>query len=119
MKPLCHGFKVTNPTDTNTSERNTDSYVDDATTWTSAFFEPEVTPEELALRLQHDAQTWEQLLHVTGGKLAWNKCGFYLIAWKWDNEGTASIRSPADLDLSISLADTQDGTAHVFHPRNC
>lgn len=37
--------------------------------------------------LQHDAQLWTNLLATTSGKLELQKCFYYVLAWKFDDEG--------------------------------
>ena len=41
--------------------------------------------------LKHDVQLWEQLLHVTGGKLEIPKCKFLVFTWSFDVNGDAII----------------------------
>jgi hypothetical protein len=69
-----------------------DGYVDDTSIFTSL---NETTgqippPKEVAKQLQEDAQIWTELLAATGGNLELTKCFFYVLHWKFDEEGVAS-----------------------------
>jgi hypothetical protein len=47
----------------------------------------------LLLFLQQDAQLWEKLLYVTGGKLEITKCKFALFTWIFDDMGIGKLKT--------------------------
>ena len=58
----------------------------------------------IAEQLQHDAQEWEQLLAATGGKLELSKCFYYILQWKFDEEGRLSCASKEELEtLGVTI----------------
>ena len=67
-------------------ERYSDAFVDDTQNGTNdAHCSQSWTLDELIERLQAMAQTWERLLHCSGGALELTKCSYYLLSWKWTN----------------------------------
>ena len=53
-----------------------------------------------AQQLQDDARIWEKLLAATGGKLEFTKCFYYILQWKFDEEGTPSHTTKQELEDS-------------------
>ena len=68
--------------------RHNDAFVDDVTGYANSFVDElsgrNVLPEVLNT-MQRDATTWSRLLHTSGGKLALQKCLYYIISWQWTN----------------------------------
>ena len=67
-------------------KRTNDAFVDDVTGYANHFLEElnhNKVLEEVLQRMQEDATLWNNLLHISGGKLALHKCLYYTIAWKW------------------------------------
>jgi hypothetical protein len=60
------------------------------------------TLSELTKTLEKVAQTWEQLLHYSGGALNLQKCSWYVMFWDWRN-GRPYIRSTGEDDIPIQL----------------
>lgn len=92
-------------------ERLTDAYVDD----TSLGFtdhQSALNYEELINRLQSVAQTWSDLLELSGGTLNFSKCSWYVIYWEWD-KGRPRLRKLKQTDPSITLRSSLDHT----HPK--
>ena len=54
--------------------------------------------------MQHDASTWNNLLHTSGGKLALHKCLYYIVSWQWSN-GFATFRPATQIHPKIKLSD--------------
>lgn len=44
----------------------------------------------LQLHMQQDLITWMELLEASGGKLELSKCFYYILSWKFDDEGVAT-----------------------------
>jgi hypothetical protein len=81
-----------NPTNTVSLVRRTSAFFDDATLFTN-FPQPTDTTT-LGSCLTHNAQRWESLVHVTGGKLNLDKCFFVVYKWDFDAEGRAYLIDP-------------------------
>jgi hypothetical protein len=41
--------------------------------------------------MQHDFKAWKDILEISGGKLAPEKCNFYTINWKFNSTGKPTI----------------------------
>ena len=53
--------------------------------------------------LKHNAQIWEQMLHVSGGKLELIKCFWGMVLWKWIAGNPTLVKIvgvPANLKLT-------------------
>lgn len=57
---------------------------------------------EIVARLQKVAQTWEHLLHLSGGKLNLAKCSWYVMYWEWE-KGRPRLREITPTDPTIRL----------------
>jgi hypothetical protein len=81
-------------------QRLVDAFVDD----TSLGFTSDghQTYDELVERLQNVAQTWEHLLHLSGGKLNLAKCSWYVMYWEWE-KGRPRLREITPTDPTIRL----------------
>ena len=80
--------------------RLVDAFVDDTSLgFTSS---DDTTISELILRLEKIAQTWEHLLHLSGGKLNLSKCSWYVLRWEWE-KGRPHLRRVEPQDPTISL----------------
>ena len=60
------------------------------------------TLSDLIGTLEKVAQTWEQLLHFSGGALNLKKCSWYVMYWDW-RQGRPHIRAATSDDPSIQL----------------
>ena len=65
------------------------------------------------------AQWWEQLLHATGGKLELPKCFFYVIYWAFNEEGEPRLLTPADLNTTVTVTDSENGTETEIAQKSC
>jgi hypothetical protein len=81
-------------------ERLVDAFVDDTAIGMTDTGSRSLT--ELINALESVAQTWEQLLHFSGGALNLSKCSWYVMFWDWRN-GRPSLREIVDSDPSIKL----------------
>ena len=64
--------------------RLSDAFVDDTSVgFTSS--DSSVSFEDLIRRLERIAQTWEHLLHLSGGQLILKKCSWFAMRWQWQN----------------------------------
>ena len=74
-------MRFASPDGLNVHSRLVDAFVDD----TALGFtdEGEVSFDELVKRLEEVAQTWEKLLHYSGGALNLAKCSWFVMYWDW------------------------------------
>lgn len=90
------------PDGTITNSRVIDAFVDDtAIGFTDGTRSLDF--ESLILRLQEISQTWEHLLHLSGGALNLKKCSWYVLCWDWKGRGRPIIRARTDSDPDITL----------------
>ena len=61
------------------------------------------TYNELIDRLTTVAQTWEHLLHLSGGKLNLSKCSWFVMYWEWEH-GRPRLRETTPLDRGVCLS---------------
>jgi hypothetical protein len=81
--------------------------VNDSTGQVNDFLSDDEPPLDTLVRLMaHDAQLWNDLLHVTGGLLEVTKCSYYIISFSFRPNGipfmTSGLQGPA-LNLTSSL----------------
>ncbi|KAI2500977.1 hypothetical protein MHU86_13522 [Fragilaria crotonensis] len=81
------------PDGLNVHSRLVDAFVDD----TALGFTDDgtVSYDELVQRLEDVAQTWEKLLHYSGGALNLSKCSWFVMYWDW-RAGRPVIRQSTD-----------------------
>ena len=80
-------------------------FVDDATHFINDFGTNTMDEATLSVSLQSLAQSWECLLHTTGGALKPQKCFYYLMLWDWAN-GFPILRSKQKCHSSLSITDS-------------
>lgn len=84
-----------------TNSRVVDAFVDDTSIgFTDGSGSLEL--EGLISRLQEISQTWEHLLHLSGGSLNLKKCSWYVLTWDWKG-GRPVIRNRHASDTEIKL----------------
>ena len=92
--------------------RTNDAFVDNVTGYTNRFvreLEGEYVQHTVAELMQQDASLWNELLHISGGKLALHKCLYYILAWKW-HDGQATLKPTSKIQPKISLHNGQQST---------
>ena len=95
--------------------RLSDAFVDDTSVgFTSSYTEASL--DDLINRLQHAAQTWERLLHLSGGKLNLSKCSWFILKWEWE-KGRPVISPIKPTDKSIHLYHGDDTDTRILIPR--
>ena len=128
---LAHGLTCVNPCHeiprrAITHTRKLDGFVDDVTGWfnrmlhelrqrhptlglndlfTTPHSQPILALTELAQGMQHDATVWQTFLDISGGKLAVEKCLYYLAHWRWTSDGSPELTPAVDIGCPISLQD--------------
>ena len=108
---LAARMQMTNSDITENLQQWIDGYVDDTLLFTSIDEQEQVpTAQTIALQLQQDACIWEQLLAATGGKLELTKCFYYILLWKFDEEGVPSHTSKQELEeAGVTIAIQEKG----------
>jgi endonuclease/exonuclease/phosphatase family metal-dependent hydrolase len=112
---LGHGSTFCDPTQTYLYQAISKMFIDDASNFVNTFLRWLHAPaaqDDVTDLLQKDAQTWERLLHTSGGKLRPDKCLYYILSWMFDDEGRATLAFP-DEELQLTLS---TGTSTATHP---
>jgi hypothetical protein len=117
------GVRLVDPRRQFQTRRCSDGYVDDVTCWlnealTSSLINP-MPIEELVGRMRETAQWWEQLLWSTGGRLELPKCFYYILHWKFDTEGRASLATRNEMGLELEIRSSQDGSMNHIRQEDC
>ena len=95
--------------------RLSDAFVDDTSVgFTSSYSDASI--DDLIERLQHVAQTWEHLLHLSGGKLNLSKCSWFVVKWEW-KQGRPVIRPIQPVDRQIHLHHGDEKGNSILIPR--
>ena len=95
--------------------RLSDAFVDDTSVgFTSSYADAPIN--DLIERLQHVAQTWEHLLHLSGGKLNLSKCSWFVVKWEW-KQGRPVIRPIHPVDRQIHLHHGDEKSHSILIPR--
>lgn len=111
---------MTDPTKTISLRQWLEALVDDTSIFTNT--DNNQTPNDLVRALEKDAQTWENLLSVSGGCLELPKCFYYLLAWTFSQQGDpvpmslpeiSAITSPIQLQ---ELGKTTSTPIHIKSP---
>ena len=121
MDKHAHGVSFCCPFQLDHHWQSNDSFVDDTTGFANHFL-PELHGQDSLASVIHamtsDAQLWNDLLHISGGKLEFSKCLYYVLHWHWQN-GKAHLTSASELGTDlIQLSDEHDVSTVVEH-RDC
>ena len=68
-----------------------------------------MTMETMIAKLNHIAQTWENILFYSGGALNLSKCSWYIMFWEWKN-GRPNLRQNNSEDPILTLTTQGDQT---------
>ena len=99
FEDIAHGMEMTNMDTTERLKQWIDGFVDDTSIFTSLKGKNLAPPTTaVAAQLQHDTQEWEKLLAMTGGKLELSKCFYYILQWKFDEEGKPTHTTKDELE---------------------
>ena len=81
--------------------RLSDAFVDDTFVGFTSHDSSE-SYEALIQRLEHMTQTWEHLLHLSGGQLNLKKSSWFAVRWQWQN-GRPNLRAIKPDDPQLRL----------------
>ena len=96
----------------NVYSRLVDAFVDD----TSLGFmnDGNMLFDDLVRNLEEVAQTWEKLLHYSGGSLNLSKCSWFVLHWDW-RSGRPVLRNQKDYQsATVRLREGQDDSRIVI-----
>ena len=113
MQQLANGLHFTCPDQTTHHCRTNDAFVDDVTGYANKFLHElkgNNVLHEVISTMQKDATLWNNLLRISGGKLALPKCLYYIIGWEW-KQGKASMIHANNIQPKIILNDGTQDTA--------
>jgi Reverse transcriptase (RNA-dependent DNA polymerase) len=79
------GSTLVDPYGEHSTQLHMTAYVDDVNTHHS--FTKSFNPSTMISQAQKAAQKWNDILHVSGGKLSTNKCNYYLATWQHASTG--------------------------------
>jgi hypothetical protein len=77
------------------------------------------TSLQLAQLLQTDAQHWEKLLFTSGGKLELTKCFFYLLYWKFNDDGMPTLTSKTEISHKCMLYQGNETEPTEIEQKDC
>lgn len=80
-KSITQGLSLPNPGGTRQISHHSISFADDTDQHTNVDTRREDAITAVVGQLQHSAQTWNNLINIPGGLLAYHKCNWQLIAW--------------------------------------
>ena len=66
-----------------------------------------VSYEDLIKRLEHIAQSWEHVLHLSGGQLNLKNCSWFAMRWEWKS-GRPTLRAIEPRDPHLRLHSGQE-----------
>ena len=67
-----------------TSMKNNDEFVDDTDGYADVEERNNKDEYEVVQKLQNKAQSWEKLIAVLGGAIAFHKCAWKMIGWNYN-----------------------------------
>jgi hypothetical protein len=96
-----------------------EGFVDDNSIFTNLDFGCEDL-QKLLDKATQDAQMWEGLLSATGGELQLSKCFYYVLSWKWDQNGNPSPQNKLEQQITpLTLKMTTNNTSEELQQKEC
>ena len=92
-----------NPTDTDRIIKIIDAFVDDTNLW-DILYNIHLSIEDQRNRTQSRAQYWARIINLTGGKLNLSKCHWYMVRWKWQEDGFPEMQEIDDTPATLTLS---------------
>jgi hypothetical protein len=102
------------PSRTNHVEVGMIGFVDDSNGQTNCFVldENRQTVDKVMKQTQRNAQSWSDLLNVSGGALELSKCSYHVISWKFSAQGDPVLYPDRTRYSPITVIDCQTGIPH-------
>lgn len=103
-KELAADAHITSPLSNTTTNNKIAGFVDDTATLMIQHYSIMLY---IIIIIQRDAQTWEKLLHTSGGRLEISKCVFALFSWTFDSWGRAILSDISTNSVHLKSSETQ------------
>jgi len=96
------GSSFSSPDGTTQASIKISGFVDDTNISLNSW-QPQSQPPIITMmsNLRHDAQCWNDLLFISGGKLELSKCSFHILEFEFDPNGTPRCRSNCPQPISL------------------
>ena len=105
---LAWGAELQDPQRTITVKVSISGFVDDTNACVNEWHpQRDGRLPELMAKVQSDAQLWNDLLHVSGGKLELNKCSYHPLSFSFDPDGTPRVNATPPPALEIVDSESQ------------
>lgn len=73
------------------------------------------TPDNtLVAQAEKEAQSWEKILHASGGALETTKCFTYMLFHEWNDSGIPRLRKPDNIIPRVRLTQSETGEANIL-----
>ena len=115
MDKLANGVQFVCPQQEVIHQRTNDAFVDDVTGYANHFLhelQGHSVLSDIIQLMQTDASLWNGLLHISGGKLAFHKCLYYIVSWDW-TQGNAHIQPANQIGQTIELSSPNGPTLPI------
>ena len=109
-KSLAPGLRLQNPTGERQICHHSIAFADDTDQHTNVDSQRDDAIEAVVDKLQSSAQTWNNLINIPGGLLAYHKCNWQLMAWNGDSGHMDMIM---ETDQEIRISDGKGASARI------
>jgi hypothetical protein len=118
MAKIAHGITFQDPAQKEQFKQTMEAFVDDTDVAVNDS-ERTYTTGELTQTLQTEAQHWEKLLSTSGGKLELTKCFFYLMYWKFSDDGIPTLTKKSQIPHKLMLYQGNETEPTEIDQKNC
>jgi hypothetical protein len=88
-------------------------FVGDSTRQVNDFLSDEATPlDDLIKMMAHDAQLWNDLLHISGGLLEVSKCSYHILYFAYHTNGIPYMKC-SSIGPPLELTDSSGAQIHI------
>lgn len=109
---LTTGLTLFNPNGNRKISHHIVSFADDTDQHTNIHSSIPSAIPQVVENLQHSAQTWNDIIAIPGGLLAYHKCNWQLIAWKQEN-GYMTLITDQDHQHILQIKDGKGAAAII------
>lgn len=109
---LTTGLTLHNPTGNRKISHHSVSFADDTDQHTNMHSSVPTAIPQVIENLQHSAQTWNDIIAIPGGLLAYHKCNWQLIAWRQEN-GYMTLIADQEQDHTLRIQDGKGAAAII------
>ena len=101
----CQGCTISTPNKYTIYTKHILGFIDDKNQYTNDWKNNNI--KTITDNIKHAAQSWEELLHTSGGKLEISKCCMIVMDWTNDSKGSQALL-PTNKRNTISIKDSED-----------